>query len=136
MFQEVRTGLAKQTDNEGDGILFPREVDEVHVHYSCTLEGARDTIDSTRGEHQSTVGGITVCKAKKPLRLILGDSCDMIKGFQMAVCSMSLGERATFKIQSNLAYGSEGKGNVVPPDTNLVFEIELLGINKAYVRGR
>eukprot|EP00959_Pyramimonas_sp_CCMP1952_P383582 8038494-Pyramimonas_sp.AAC.1 len=133
MYSEVCAGLSKQVDKEGDGVLFPKDGDEVDVHFSCMLEGSNDTIDSSRGEHQCTKGGITVCKAKRPLHMILGDQCDMIKGFQLAVCSMTLGERSTFKISSALGYGSQGKG-VVPADTDLVFDIELLGVNKTYSR--
>mmetsp|Transcript_37172 Transcript_37172/g.80925 ORF Transcript_37172/g.80925 Transcript_37172/m.80925 type:complete len:137 (-) Transcript_37172:236-646(-) len=135
MFHEVSPGLSKQVDREGDGVLFPKDGDEVDVHYSCTLEGSKDTIDSSRGEHQCTVGGITVCKAKRPLHLTLGTQSDMIKGFIMAVYSMTLGERSTFKIASEIGYGSEGKGSVVPPNMDLVFDIELLGVNKTYYRG-
>ena len=59
----------------------------------------------------------------------------MIEGFQLAVCSMTLGERSSFKVSASLAYGVDGKGTVVPPDTDLVFDIELLGVNKTYARG-
>lgn len=45
---------------------------------------------------------------------------------------MSLGERSTFKFDSAAGYGAAGKGNV-PPNANLLFDIELVGINsKAY----
>ena len=48
---------------------------------------------------------------------------------------MTLGERSSFKVSASLAYGVDGKGTVVPPDTDLVFDIELLGVNKTYARG-
>lgn len=63
-----------------------------------------------------------------------------IAGFLLAIRSMRLGERATFHIPPELAYGDEGKGDegkgpAVGPGENLEFDIELLGIDGAYHRG-
>jgi FK506-binding protein 1 len=41
---------------------------------------------------------------------------------------MSLGEKAVLNISSDLGYGSEGAGGVIPPNADLVFEVELLKI--------
>ena len=56
-----------------------------------------------------------------------------MKGFERAVQSMSLGERASVKVPSKLAYGCDGKGKV-PPDTDLDFDLHLLGIDKKYAK--
>eukprot|EP00854_Cymbomonas_tetramitiformis_P014225 gene14225-16825_t len=45
---------------------------------------------------------------------------------------MSLGERSSFRIPAELGYGSKGKGTAIPPDAELDFDIELLGINQMY----
>ena len=42
---------------------------------------------------------------------------------------MSLGEEAILKITSDYGYGSAGAGGVIPPNADLVFRVELLGIN-------
>lgn len=42
---------------------------------------------------------------------------------------MSLGEKAKLFIPSSFAYGPQGAGDVIPPDANLVFEIQILAIN-------
>ena len=42
---------------------------------------------------------------------------------------MSVGEKATLKIPADMGYGSAGAGGVIPPDADLVFEVELLAIN-------
>jgi peptidylprolyl isomerase len=39
---------------------------------------------------------------------------------------MKIGERRRLKIPSSLGYGSQGVGKVIPPNANLVFEVELL----------
>jgi FK506-binding protein 1 len=41
---------------------------------------------------------------------------------------MSLGEKAKLLITSEFGYGGEGAGGVIPPNADLVFEVELLGI--------
>jgi FK506-binding protein 1 len=41
---------------------------------------------------------------------------------------MSLGEKARLKISSDFAYGSDGAGGVIPPNADLLFEVELLKI--------
>jgi len=42
---------------------------------------------------------------------------------------MSLGEKATLRISSDFGYGARGAGGVIPPNADLNFEVELLGIN-------
>ena len=39
---------------------------------------------------------------------------------------MSIGDKSTIFIPSNLGYGEKGAGNVIPPNSNIIFEIELL----------
>ena len=41
---------------------------------------------------------------------------------------MSLGEKAKLNITSDYGYGSQGAGGVIPPNADLVFEVELLKI--------
>lgn len=42
---------------------------------------------------------------------------------------MSLGEKAKLSITSDFGYGARGAGGVIPPNADLNFEVELLGIN-------
>ena len=52
----------------------------------------------------------------------------VIKGWEEALQILRLGEKASFIIPSNLAYGPRGAGGVIPPNATLIFEIELLEI--------
>lgn len=43
---------------------------------------------------------------------------------------MSVGEKAKLDITPDFGYGARGAGGVIPPNADLVFEVELLGINE------
>jgi FKBP-type peptidyl-prolyl cis-trans isomerase len=51
----------------------------------------------------------------------------VIAGWDQGVECMLIGEKRLLKIAPDLAYGSRGIGGVIPPDSTLLFEVELLG---------
>lgn len=64
-----------------------------------------------------------------PLTMSIDPSAPMIPGFKEAVMGMSYGEERLVRIPSNLAYGSQGAGGVIPPDADLIFQLELIDPN-------
>lgn len=66
--------------------------------------------------------------ATTPVRFLLGD---LIPGWQIGLPLINEGARATFYIPSGLGYGTTGTGsgaNSVPPNSNLIYEIQLLKV--------
>lgn len=53
---------------------------------------------------------------------------EFIMGWQIILTTFSEGTKATLYIPSVFAYGAEGRGTLIPPNTSLIFEIELIGI--------
>ena len=48
-----------------------------------------------------------------------------VEGFDSGIASLSFGDKAKLFIPSNLGYGAQGKGDRIPPFTNLVFEVQV-----------
>jgi hypothetical protein len=108
--QFSESGLGIKIIEPGSGPV-TQKGQTVAVHYTGTLEDGR-TFDSSlqRGE---------------PLRFVLG-SGRVIRGWDEGLTGLAVGTRARFKIPPQLGYGSQGAGNVIPPDAVLYFEIEIV----------
>lgn len=110
----VRTtasGLQFKVVSEGNGPK-PTAADNVTVHYTGTL------IDGTKFD--SSVG-------KDPVTFPLGG---VIKGWTEGLQLMNEGSKYTFYIPSELAYGDRGAGGIIGPNSVLVFDVELIKVDK------
>lgn len=107
----TESGLKYIVLNQGNGEK-PTATSNVKVHYTgMLLDGKVFDSSVQRGE---------------PISFGLNQ---VIKGWTEGVQLMSVGSKYKFLIPSNLAYGERGAGGVIPPNADLIFEIELLGIN-------
>ena len=52
----------------------------------------------------------------------------VIKGWDEGFKGMKIGGKRTIIIPSDMGYGQRGAGNVIPPNADLIFDVELLGI--------
>jgi FKBP-type peptidyl-prolyl cis-trans isomerase len=53
----------------------------------------------------------------------------VIKGWDLGVAGMKVGGQRTLLIPAHLGYGPIGAGGAIPPNTALLFEVELVGVN-------
>ncbi len=112
---EVKTtpsGLQYEVITEGNGEL-PTASDTVKVHYTGTLIDGT-VFDSSVQRGEPAVFGVT----------------QVIPGWVEALQLMNVGSKWRLFIPSELAYGAQGAGNVIGPNATLIFEVELLGIEK------
>jgi FKBP-type peptidyl-prolyl cis-trans isomerase FkpA len=105
------------TDNKvGDG----REAEKgltVTVHYTGWLyeNGEKTT------KFDSSVD------RREPFSFVLGVG-QVIKGWDSGFSGMQVGGSRTIIIPSSMGYGSRGAGDVIPPNSDLIFEVELVKI--------
>jgi peptidylprolyl isomerase len=64
---------------------------------------------------------------KTPLTFMLGGG-QMIPGFEQGVTGMKVGGTRTITIPASLGYGAQGRGDVIPPNSTLIFEVELVDV--------
>ena len=53
----------------------------------------------------------------------------VIPGWTEALQMMSVGSKWQLVIPSNLGYGAKGAGDLIPPDSTLIFDVELVSID-------
>ncbi|MGV6846101.1 MAG: peptidylprolyl isomerase [Lutibacter sp.] len=64
----------------------------------------------------------------EPFTTVYGPDAQLIAGFKEGLQYMRIGDRALLFIPYYLGYGEQGAGSIIPPKTDLVFELELVGL--------
>src|ERR1035438_1297171 len=62
-----------------------------------------------------------------PIEFILGTG-QVIPGWDEGIALMNIGDKFRLIIPSNLAYGEKGAGEVIPPNSTLIFDVQLISI--------
>jgi len=109
---DLKAQLLLQT--QGDGATFPQVEDLVAIHYTGTLLVNDVQFDTSRDgdPFEFKVGAGTV-----------------IKGWDEGIRQLPLGAIGHLMVPAALGYGERGMPGTIPPNSDLVFEVELISIN-------
>jgi len=112
--ESTGSGLQYVVFTEGTGA--PAEPGQtVSVHYTGWLAETGALFDSS-------------LKRGKPIQFALG-SGRVIKGWDEGVAMMKVGGTRRLIVPGTLAYGERGRGQRIPPNATLIFDVELVGTN-------
>lgn len=111
--QTLPSGLQYKVINDGKGEK-PKANSKVKVNYTGKLVNG-NVFDAS--------------KPNEPVTFNLGKN-EIIPGWEEGIQLMSVGSKYEFYIPYQLAYGEKGYPGVIPPYATLIFEIELVGIEK------
>ncbi|KAF0538299.1 peptidylprolyl isomerase [Gigaspora margarita] len=107
-------GVEIKTLKEGDGKTFPKKGDTVKIHYTGKLAANGTQFDSSYNRG-------------KPFECKIGVG-QVIRGWDEGVPQLSLGQKAILTISPDYGY-EKGFGEIIPPNSTLIFEVELLEIS-------
>jgi peptidyl-prolyl cis-trans isomerase A (cyclophilin A) len=125
---KLPSGVIMKTLKPGNGVV-PANEKEVFIHYAGYLENGAlfessyEDVSKFNGrfdENRKAGGGYT------PFPFPYGKKNGLIPGFIEALEKMTLNEKTMVYIPSNVGYGSRGNGDVIPPNSNICFVIEML----------
>eukprot|EP01080_Neovahlkampfia_damariscottae_P001655 gene1655-12780_t len=106
-------GYDKKIIKEGNGV-YPKKGQKIQAHYTGTLQNGKK-FDSSVDRN-------------RPFEFIVGGG-QVIRGWDEGFLTMSVGEKAILTIQPDYGYGNRDVGNgLIPPNSVLIFEVELLKI--------
>ena len=106
------SGLKLEDLQTGSGAA-AQKGQKARVHYTGWLKNGRK-FDSSVDRNE-------------PFEFTLGAGM-VIKGWDEGVTGMKVGGKRKLTIPPDLGYGARGAGGVIPPNAELIFEVELLGV--------
>ena len=121
----LESGLAIYISEKGSDVK-PKRSQMVKVNYAGYFEDG-ELFDSSMKSYAEKWDMQTRPKEEmyKPTEIPYGPEAQMIAGFKEGVQQLNYGDKATLFIPYYLGYGERGY-RIIPPRTNLVFEIELV----------
>eukprot|EP00262_Sarcandra_glabra_P003861 TRINITY_DN1468_c1_g1_i2.p1 TRINITY_DN1468_c1_g1~~TRINITY_DN1468_c1_g1_i2.p1 ORF type:complete len:535 (-),score=113.95 TRINITY_DN1468_c1_g1_i2:167-1771(-) len=101
-------GILKKTVRDGEGWAYPKEADEVIVKYEARLED-----------------GTFVSRSVEGIEFHISDGY-LFPAISIAVKTMRKGEKAELLVKSAYGFGQSGSNARVPPNSNLIVDLELV----------
>jgi cyclophilin family peptidyl-prolyl cis-trans isomerase len=122
------SGLKYSILEKGSGVK-PTDGKDIYVHYAGYLEDG-SLFDSSYEKVNKMYGKFDQNRAiqngYQPFPFKYGSKSGLIPGFLEGINNMNFNDKAIFFIPANLGYGERGAGNVIPPNSNIIFEVEIL----------
>lgn len=104
---------------------------EVGISYAGYFENA-SLFDSNMSDVAKLYGVYDENRDKamgyQPFPVIYSNEAGLIPGFKEGMLNMNYGDKVILYIPSHLAYGEAGAGSIIPPNANLIFELELVDL--------
>ena len=127
---EITTGDTKKMEDKiqelviqdtkvGEGRVAEKGL-TISVHYTGWL------LDATKNDKKGQKFDSSLDR-REPFNFVLGVG-QVIKGWDQGFDGMKVGGSRTILIPSEMGYGSRGAGGAIPPNADLIFEVELLEI--------
>lgn len=121
------SGLSYFVFEKGNGGK-PKQGDKINVAYAGYFEDGR--LFDTSLENVATKYNMVDARRKAanqyiPIPFEYGQKVGLIPGFIEGIEQLSIGDKAYIFIPSHLGYGEQGAGGVIPPNTNLIFELHI-----------
>ena len=130
--ETLASGVQIFYNEKGDGPK-PAEGSKILMNYAGYLANG-SLFDSNIREIEEKFGMLNADKVAKqgyaPAPSDYGPNARLIPGFREALLLMKVGDKTTVFIPSQLAWGKTGAGDLIPPSSDVIFEIELVDIVK------
>ena len=106
----------------------PKDGETIAIEYAGYLEDGT-LFDTSSAEIAKQFGIFDEQRAMQngytALPYVMGSN-QLIPGFVEGINKLKMGEKAVFFIPFNLGYGEQGAGDAIPPNANLIFEVEII----------
>lgn len=126
----TESGLAYKITNKGTGIK-PANGTTFNFNYAGYFEDGT-LFDSSYPDVCKEYGTFNPQRAAqngyRPFPFEAGKKEGLIPGFIEGLENMTYGDKAIVFIPSKLAYGERGAGGIIPPNTNIIFELEMIEV--------
>ncbi|APG59088.1 peptidylprolyl isomerase [Christiangramia salexigens] len=128
----LESGLKIYFETKGEGNK-PKTGQKVNVIYEGYFADGT-MFDTNKEEVAKEMGLYNEQRAMQggygPMPVVYGPDAPMIPGFKEGIQQMRVGDKAVVWIPSHLGYGERGAGRVIPPNTDLIFVLEITGMTE------
>lgn len=128
------SGLLFKLTEKGTGAS-PKDGDQIKMNYAGYFTDGR-LFDSNKAEIEKEYGKYDENFAQRgkyqAIPVPYSKDAQLIPGFKEGLLALkNVGDKAFIYIPSHLGYGERGAGQTIPPNTDLIFELELVDVLKA-----